>query len=70
METETRLNFLTPADTADRFKARAKTRGLNQGEYLDLLVQFHDEARIRADAGDAGVKALLESLPKLQTVVG
>ena len=65
-----RISFYVNDDeVADLFKIRAQARGLTQGEYLALLVRLHDAARVKADAGDAGVKDLLEGL-KLQTVLG
>ena len=64
-----RISFFTDDESADRFKIRAQARGLTQGEYFKLLVQLHDVARTRADAGDLVLKDLLQGL-RLQTVVG
>jgi hypothetical protein len=56
-----------PNDVARRFRAAAGGRALTHAQYLAALVELHELARTRADAGDGDLAAALERLG-LQTV--
>ena len=47
--------------TAARIRRAAQLRGMTLAEYLYNLVDFHDAARSRADAGDDGWQMELET---------
>jgi len=66
----TTLNIRNIDDAAAaKLKRGADMRGLTLGQYLAKLAELHDRARARADAGDDGLQAELESVG-LQTVTG
>ena len=54
-------------DVARRFRAAAGGRALTHAQYLAALVELHELARTRADAGDGELAAELNRLG-LQTV--
>ena len=56
-----------PRPIGQKFRASAGGRGLTHAQYLAALVALHEEIRRRADAGDEGLKQLLDEL-KLATV--
>jgi phytoene dehydrogenase-like protein len=51
-----------PRAVAQRFRASAGGRGMTHAQYLAALVELHESARTRADAGDAELIAELERL--------
>lgn len=64
----TTLNVRNIDETAvKRIKLAAAARGMTVGDYLVRVSELHDVIRARADAGDDGLQAELESRG-LQTV--
>jgi hypothetical protein len=51
-----------PRPVAQRFRASAGGRSMTHAQYLAALVELHESARTRADAGDAELQAELERL--------
>jgi hypothetical protein len=51
-----------PNDVARRFRAAAGGRALTHAQYLAALVELHELARRRADAGDGELAAELDRL--------
>src|SRR5712691_4292696 len=51
-----------PRPVAQKFRAAAGGRALTHAQYLAALVELHESARTRADAGDAELQAELERL--------
>jgi hypothetical protein len=51
-----------PNDVARRFRAAAGGRALTHAQYLSALVELHEVARRRAEAGDGELAAELERL--------
>jgi hypothetical protein len=56
-----------PGEAVARFRAAARARNMQQGDFLARLITLHDAVRAAADAGDDGLQAALESLG-LQTI--
>lgn len=65
--TDNILHVRIHREPADRIRRAASLRGFTLGDYLTRLQDLHDAARARADAGDDGFQAELESRG-LQTV--
>ena len=51
-----------PTDVARRFRAAAGGRALTHAQYLAALVELHELARRRAEAGDTELAGELERL--------
>src|SRR3954447_15681631 len=51
-----------PRPVAQKFRAAAGGRALTHAQYLAALVELHELARKRADAGDTELQAELERL--------
>ena len=51
-----------PRDTAMRFRGSAGGRAMTHAQYLTALVELHRRARELADAGDDGLRAVLDEL--------
>jgi hypothetical protein len=51
-----------PRPVAQKFRAAAGGRALTHAQYLAALVELHELARKRADAGDTDLQAELERL--------
>ena len=62
-----RLVFYTSSTAGKQFKLGAQARRLTQGEYLTMLIDLHDKAKVMADAGNPTIRDLLLEL-QLQTV--
>ena len=56
-------------EAARRISKAAQVRGMTLGKYLAALAALHEVMRSRADAGDDGLQAELQTLG-LETVTG